>query len=123
VTQPRKSEVKEFVDAAHRDLPRVTQRLETNPQLLNLPNGTETALGAACQMRRKDIVEYLLSQGAELDIYAACVLGSTEAVRSFLDADPALVNTKASHAHRKAPVYFAAEQPEVLDLLRSRGAR
>jgi len=73
-------------------------------------------------MRRRDIIEYLLSQGAEMDIYAACVLGRTDAVRSFLDADPTLVNAKAGHAHRKPPLYFAAEQPEVEALLKSRGA-
>ena len=50
-------------------------------------------------------MEYLLSQGVELDIYAACVLGQTEAVRSFLDADPALLNAKAGHAHRKTPLF------------------
>jgi hypothetical protein len=123
LTPPKKADIKEFVEAAHGDLPKVKQMLEANPQLLNMPNGSETALGAACQMRRKDVVEYLLSQGAEMDIYAACVLGRTDAVRSFLDTDPALLNAKAGHAHRKTPLYFAAEQPEVEALLRSRGAR
>jgi len=122
MSQPKKAEVKEFVEAAHGDLPRVMQMLESNPQLLNLPNGSETALGAACQMRRRDIVEYLLSKGAAMDIFAACVLGLTDTVRSFLDANPSLVNAKAGHAHRKPPLYFAAEQPEVVALLKSRGA-
>jgi hypothetical protein len=122
VSQPKKSEVKEFVEAAHSDLAKVRQMLEANPELLNVPNGSETALGAACQMRRKDIIEYLLSQGEKMDVYAACVLGRTDAVRAFLDADPTLVSTKAGHAHRKPPLYFAAEQPEVEALLRSRGA-
>ncbi len=120
--QPAKTTVREFVEAAHGDLPKVRRMLESDLQLLNMPHGSETALGAACQMRRKDIVEYLLSQGAEMDIYAACVLGRTEAVRSFLDANAALVNAKARHAHRKPPLYFAAGQPEVEALLKSRGA-
>jgi hypothetical protein len=122
VTSPKKSEIKEFVEAAHGDLPKVRQMLEANPQLLNLPNGSETALGAACQMRRKEIIEYLLSQGVEMDIYAACVLGRTDKVQSFLDADPTLVNAKAAHAHRKPPLYLAEGQPEVEALLKSRGA-
>ena len=45
--------------------------------------------------------EYLLSQGAAMDIYAACVLGQTDTVTSFLDADPALIEAKAGHAHGK----------------------
>lgn len=122
MAEPKKAEAKEFVEAAHGDLNKVNQLLETNPGLLNVADGSETAQGAACQMRRKDIIEYLLSQGAEMDIYAACVPGQTDRVRSFLDADPSLVNTKAGHAHRKPPLYFAAEQPEVEALLKSRGA-
>jgi hypothetical protein len=116
------AEIKEFVEAAHGDLARVRELLAANPQLLNLPNGSETALGAACQMRRPDIIEFLLSQGAQMDIYAACVLGRTEAVRAFLDADPSLVSTKAAHAHWKLPLYFAEGRPKVEALLRSRGA-
>jgi hypothetical protein len=123
MTPPKKAEIKEFVEAAHGNLARVKVMLEANPQLLNLPNGRETALGAACQMRRKDIIEFLLSQGAEMDLYAACVLGDAEAVRSFLDADPERVHAKAAHAHGKKPLYFAAEQPEVAELLTIRGAK
>lgn len=122
MSQPKKAEIKEFVEAAHGDLAKVRQMLEANPHLLNLPNGKETALGAACQMRRPDMIEYLISQGAEMDIYASCVLGRTDAVRSFLDADPSLVNTKATHAHGKPPLYFAVGQPEVEALLKNRGA-
>jgi len=118
-----KKAAKEFVEAAHGDLAKVKQLLEANPQLLNVPNGRETALGAACQMRRKDIIEYLLSQGAAMDIYAACVLGQTDTVTSFLDADPALIEAKAGHAHGKAPRYFATEQPGVQALLEIRGVR
>jgi hypothetical protein len=122
MAQPTKAAIKEFVEAAHGDLPKVRQLLEAQPELLKLPNGSETALGAACQMRRRDIIEYLLSQGAEMDLHAACVLGRTDTVRSLLDADPTLVTAKAAHAHRKPPLYFAAEQPEVEALLKSRGA-
>jgi hypothetical protein len=71
---------------------------------------------------KQDIIEFLVSQGAEMDIYAACVLGRTDAVRAFLDADPALVNAQAVQAHRKPPLFFAVEQPEVEALLKSRGA-
>jgi hypothetical protein len=55
-----------------------------------------------------------------MDIYAACVLGQIDTVTSILDADPALIHAKAEHSHGKAPLYFAAEQPEVQTLLASR---
>jgi ankyrin repeat protein len=122
-TRVTKNDVKQFVDAAHGDFDKLKQLLADKPQLLNMPNGNETALGAACQMKRKDIIEYLLAQGAPLDIYTACVLGLTDKVAEFLDADPSLVNKKNKQSHVKPPVVFASEHPEVLALLKSRGAK
>ncbi len=118
-----KNEVKEFVEAAHGDLDKVQQMLSSKPLLLDMPNGNETALGAACQMKRKDIIEYLLAHGAPMDIYAACVLGLAEKVGEFLDADPLLVNKKNKQSHVKPPLFFASEQPKILALLKSRGAK
>lgn len=91
MTTPTKAEVKEFVEAAHGDLPKIQRMLAQQPGLLLMPNGNETALGAACQMRRADLVEFLLAQGETMDISAACVLGLTDRVAAFMDADPALL--------------------------------
>ena len=66
-----KADIKEFVEAAHGDLPKLQQLLEAKPALLALPNGNETALGAACQMRRPDILEFLLAQGETMTLSAA----------------------------------------------------
>jgi len=118
-----KAEVKEFVEAAHGDLPEVQRMLDGRPDLLEMPNGNETALGAACQMRRIDIIQYLLAQGAEMSLSAACVLGLTDKVADFLAADPALLSKGDKRSHNKHPLYFAERQPEVLQLLRSRGAK
>ena len=118
-----KAEIKEFVEAAHGDLTKVRQLLAAKPELLTQPNGNETALGAACQMRRPDIIEYLLAQGEEMDISAACVLGLTARVTAFLDADSTLLSKGNKKAHGKRPLYFAEHQPEVLALLQSRGAK
>lgn len=43
-----KADVKDFVEAAHGDLLKVQQMLAIMPELLDMPNGIETALGAAC---------------------------------------------------------------------------
>ena len=118
-----KADVKEFVEAAHGSLSRVQQLLSEKPQLLNMPNGNETALGAACQMKHTDLIQYLIAQGAPMDISAACVLGLTDKVTEFLDADPSLVNAKNKQSHGKTPIVFASEQPEVTALLKSRGAK
>lgn len=118
-----KNDIKAFVDAAHGDLEKVQQLLAEKPLLLNMPNGNETAMGAACQMKRTDIIEFLLEQGAPMDIYVACTLGLTSKVAEFLDADPSLVNKKNKQSHVKPPTVFASEHPKVLELLKSRGAK
>lgn len=123
MANPSKAQVKDFVEAAHGDLPKVQRMLEEEPQLLEMPNGSETALGAACQMRRVDIIQYLLEQGAKMNISAACVLGLTERVTDFLAHDPLLLNKGDKQSHNKHPVYFAEHQPETLALLKSRGAK
>ena len=120
---PTKAEVKEFVEAAHGDLPKLQRLLAGNPELLLMPNGNETALGAACQMRRSDIITFLLGQGERLDLSAACVLGLADQVAAFLDADPTLLSKGNKRAHNKHPLYFAEGQPEVLALLKARGAK
>lgn len=123
MANPSMAQVKDFVEAAHSDLPKVQRTLEEEPQLLEMPNGNEMALGAACQMRRVDIIQYLLEQGAELNISAACVLGLTERVTGFLAHDPLLLSKGDKQSHNKHPVYFAEHQPETLALLKSRGAK
>ena len=123
MAEPSKVQVKDFVEAAHGDLPKVRQMLQDEPQLLEMPNGNETALGAACQMRRSDIVEYLLEQGATINISAACVLGLTEHVAKLLAQDPALLNKGDKQSHNKHPLYFAEQQPETLAMLKSKRAK
>lgn len=117
------NDVKEFVYAAHGDLEKVKRLLTEKPGLLLMANGNETAMGAACHMKCRDIIEFLLAQGVPMDIYAACVLGYTDQVAGFLDADPTLINRSNKASHNKKPVSFAAEHPELLALLHSRGAK
>ena len=118
-----KSDVKEFVYAAHGNLDKVKQMLAETPALRDLANGNETAMGAACQMKCRDIVEFLLAEGVPMDIYAACVLGRLDLVRAFLDADSTLINLGNKASHNKKTLSFATEHPEILALLHSRGAK
>jgi len=118
-----KADVKDFVEAAHGDLPKLQRMLAEQPDLLLMPNGNETALGAACQTRRADIIGFLLEQGETMDISAACVLGLTDQVEAFLDADPTLLSKGNKRAHNKHPLYFAEGQPAVLAMLQARGAK
>ena len=123
MTTISKAEIKEFVEAAHGDLPKLQRLLAAKPGLLTLPNGSETALGAACQMRRPDILEFLLAQGETMTLSAACVLGRVDLVTAILKGDPNLLSKGDRKAHSKHPIYFAENQTEVLALLRSLGAK
>ena len=111
------------MDAAHGDMELVKRMLLDKPLLLNMPNGNETALGAACQMKNIELIQFLLAQGATMDISTACVLGLTDKVAEFLDADPSLLTAKNWRSHGKTPIVFASEQPDVLELLKSRGSK
>ena len=73
--------VEEFVRVAHSDLERTRELLEQESGLVNATwdwggGDFETALGAASHMGRKDIANYLLENGARLDLFAAAMLGS-----------------------------------------------
>ena len=45
---------------------------------------------------RTDVLRYLISRGAQTDIFMAASLGDLELVRKYLDADPALVRVSVS---------------------------
>ena len=104
--------VQEFVGKAHGDLERVQELLAQQPSLINATwdwggGDFETALGAASHMGRRDIAEFLLKNGARLDLFAAAMLGELEVVRAGLNAFPDAVHTPGPHgipliAHAKA---------------------
>jgi hypothetical protein len=94
--------VQEFVGNAHGNLDRVKELLTQEPALINANwdwggGDFETALGAASHMGRRDIANYLLENGARLDLFAAAMLGNLEIVRAVLNAYPAAINVPGPH--------------------------
>ena len=94
--------VEEFVRVAHADLDRTKELLEQESGLVNAAwdwggGDFETALGAASHMGRKDIANYLLENGARLDIFAAAMLGKLEIVKAALQAYPNAIKTPGPH--------------------------
>jgi hypothetical protein len=118
--------VQDFVIYAHSDLDMTKKLLEKQPMLLNgmidWGNGDwETALGGASHMGRHDIVDYLLSQGARIDIFCAAMKGQLDAVKAFLTLQPKLIDTRGPHGfslHFHAQVGGKVAEP-VLDYLQS----
>jgi len=104
MTELTQEAIDEFVVAAHHDLPFVQQHLAENPDLLN-ENATwiETPIQAASHVGNRPIAEYLLAQGAPLDICTAAMLGQIDDVKAILEDDPEEAHAEGAH---HIPVMF-----------------
>ncbi len=94
--------VQDFVIFAHADLPMTKKLLEKEPALINATidwgkGDWESGLGGASHMGRRDIVSYLLEQGARIDIFCAAMMGQLEAVRGLITLQPKLIDAKGPH--------------------------
>lgn len=118
--------VQDFVIYAHSDLDMVKKLLEKEPALINATmdwgaGDWETGLGGASHMGRHDIVEFLLAKGARIDLFCATMMGRLDAVKSFLNLQPGLIDAKGPHGltlHFHAQV-GAKRSENVLDYLQS----
>jgi hypothetical protein len=94
--------VEEFVRKAHADLAATKALLAEQPSLLNATwdwggGDFETGLGGAGHMGNREIAEYLIGQGARMDIFAAAMLGRLDIVKAMLAAWPNLLHSKGPH--------------------------
>jgi hypothetical protein len=94
--------VNEFVLKAHKDLDRVKELLAQEPKLVNAcwdwgGGDFETALGAAAHTGRREIAEFLLDNGARLDIFAAAMLGHLDVVKAAISTYPLAANAPGPH--------------------------
>ena len=95
-------QVKAFVIAAHVDFDKVKSMLADEPRLLNSTidwthGDFEAAIGGAGHMGRRDIAEFLIENGARMDIFVAAMLGHLDVVKSTLTAHPKLIDSKGPH--------------------------
>lgn len=103
-TELSQETINELVVAAHHDLPRVTEMLAEQPELINEnADWIETPIQAAAHVGNRAIAEYLLQQGAPLDICTAAMLGRADDVRALLADDPGLAEASGAH---NIPVMF-----------------
>jgi hypothetical protein len=121
--------VREFVGAGHGNLEKTQSMLAATPGLLNATwdwggGDFETALGGAGHMGRKDIAEFLIGQGARMDIFVAAMLGRIDFVKAALAAYPSLIGSKGPHgitlmAHAERRGADNAEMVKFLNSLKS----
>ena len=120
-------QIRDFVIAAHGNLPRVREMLAEHPGLLNLPHqwaegDPETAIQAAAQVGSAPLVEYLLGRGAPLEICTAAMLGRRQVVEQLLDEDPGLIEARGAHGIPLMPHAAHSGNLELAQLLFERGA-
>src|SRR5207244_1854675 len=118
--------VQDFVIFAHSELGMVKKLLEKEPALVNATmdwggGDWESGLGGASHMGRRDIVEFLLANGARIDLFCAAMMGQLDAVKAFLTLQPKLIDARGPHGlslHFHAQVGGKDAEP-VLDYLQS----
>jgi ankyrin repeat protein len=95
-------QLREFVIAGHWNLPKVQELLAQYPDLLNAryqwgENDYEPAIQAAAHAGAPAVAEFLLAQGAPLEICTAAMLGRQDEVQRLLDETPALIDAHGAH--------------------------
>ena len=104
--------VQDFVRKAHADLSGTKTMIAEQPTLLNATwdwggGDFEMAIGGAGHMGNRPIAEFLLAQGARMDIFVAAMLGYLDVVQAMVMRMPRLLQSKGPHgipliAHAKA---------------------
>lgn len=94
--------VRAFVGKAHTDLDATKALLAEHPALLNATwdwggGDFETGLGGAGHMGNRDIAEFLIGQGARMDVFAAAMLGRLDVITSIVAAYPAVLQSRGPH--------------------------
>ncbi|MEM1323978.1 MAG: ankyrin repeat domain-containing protein [Bacteroidota bacterium] len=94
--------IRKFIKAAHRDMETVKALLKEYPTLLNAAydwkgGDFETALGAASHVGHKVMAQYLMDQGAQFNIFTACLFGRMDIVKPVLDFSPDTLYAKGPH--------------------------
>jgi hypothetical protein len=123
-----KDMVKEFVSVAHGDMEKTKKMLEAQPALVNATwdwggGDWETGLGGASHVGSAAVAEYLLSQGARMDVFCAAMLGRIDIVKAFLAADPKIVDLPGPHRIPLIRHAIAGKQDAVVELLKAHGAK
>jgi len=120
-------QIRDFIVAAHGNLPRVREMLAEHPGLLNVryywtKDDSETAIQAAAQAGSAPVVQYLLDRGAPLEICTAAMLGRKDVVERMLKEDPKMIEAKGAHGIPLMPHAALSNNLELAQMLYARGA-
>jgi ankyrin repeat protein len=126
--QPSTEQIREFVIAGHGNLEKVKQMLAENPKLLNASyrwneNDTETAVQAAAQVGNANVAQFLLNQGAPLEICTAAMLDMRDEVERSLNDDPQNADATGAHGIPLLPHAVWTGDLRLVQLVFERGAK
>ncbi len=91
-----------IVGAAHGNFDKVKELVGKRPELAGASwdwgfGDFETALGAASHVGRRDIAEYLMSNGARPDIFTFAMLGMLKSVEEMVETVPGIQSHTGPH--------------------------
>lgn len=117
-------EANNFIITCHHNLEAVKQQVAATATIVNVynPAANETALGAAGHMGNRPIAEYLLENGAELELAAAAMLGMKDKVAEWLAKDASLAASGGAHGISVAFHAAMSNDPEIMQMLLDSGA-
>ncbi len=93
---------RDFVLFCHYDLDMAKKLLEKEPALVTATvdwggGDYESGLGGASHLGNREIIAFLLSKGARMDVFTAAALGLTPVVKGMIAACPELVDARGPH--------------------------
>jgi len=96
------TQVKDFVAAGHNKIDVVKQMLAESPNLLYAMwdwggGDFETAIEGAGHVGNKEIANYLIEKGARANLFVMTMLGKTDVVKTFLEANPTYLTARGPH--------------------------
>ena len=104
--------VKEIVGVSHSDIKRVRELVERQPALARASmdwgyGDWETCIDAASHVGRREIADFLITNGARPTIFSAAMMGQLDVVKAFVAARPGVQRTYGPHgitlaAHARA---------------------
>src|SRR3989441_6596204 len=102
--------------------------LAENPELLNISyrwneNDTETAIQAAAQVGNANVAQFLLNEGAPLQICTAAMLDMQDEVEHRLNDDPQNAKATGAHGIPLLPHAVWTENLRLVQLVFERGAK
>lgn len=88
--------------AAHSDINKVKELVSIRPELAGAAwdwgyGDYETALGAASHTGRRDIAEYLMSEGARPDIFTFAMMGMLSSLQEIIETIPGIQSHRGPH--------------------------